>query len=509
MPTSYKNPHTSESYRFEEFEVLVHADTLLRNGERVRIQELPFRLLLILLENPGTVLSNEELGRRLGGAEWYVELGSLRVAVTKLREALQDNASAPRFIRTVSGQGYKFIAPVTPVFEGPSAAVPPETPAEVPAVEEPKSFVGRVAAAASRLLSSLTSRTARRAALVALTVVFVLGLSAYLLYRRSSRPIASERDMIVVGGFTNLTSDHALDGTLSSAFLVKMQESPYLNLLMDRKFRELIRNPEETTLNDELNACRALRGQVLLGGQLTGPGPDHRVVLLAWRCGDGHLLTEEKAEARSEAEILPALNRASEQMRKRLGEPDSSLQRFNVPLAQATTNSLAALRAFTQGEEERLQGLESESIRDFRFAIDLDPQFALAYARLGTIYYNNGEYALSRQNYQRAFELRGRTTDHERLYIAANYYMCATGEIERAIEAYELWHKIYPRDIAPVNNLAIQYLLIGQPKKAVDLARIGIQMDPNMNILYGTWSQAYLQSGNYEALNAFCRGAQG
>ena len=513
MPTSYKNPRACDSYRFEEFEVRVHTDTLLRNGERVRIQERPFRLLLILLENPGTVLSNEELGRRLGGAEWYVELGSLRVAVTKLREALRDDASAPRFIRTVSGQGYKFIAPVTPVFEMPSAAVPPEAPAEVPAVEEPKSSRGRGAGAASRLTSelasSLISRTAWRAALIALPVVFVLGLAAYLLYWRSSRPIASERDMIVVGGFTNLTSDHALDGTLSSAFLVKMQESPYLNLLMDRKFRELIRNPEEATLNDELNACRALRGKVLLGGQLTGPGPDHRVVLLAWECRGGHLLIEEKAEARTETEILPALNRAAEQMRKRLGEPDSSLQRFNVPLAQATTSSLAALRAFTQGEEKRLQGLEFESIRDFRFAIDLDPQFALVYARLGTIYCNAGEYALSRQNYQRAFELRGRTTDHERLYITANYYMCATGETERAIEAYEFWRKIYPRDIAPVNNLAIQYLMIGQPKKAVELARIGIQMDPNMNLLYGTWSQAYLQTGNYEALNAFCRGAQG
>src|ERR1700730_6793724 len=297
MPTSYKNPRAGDSYRFEEFEVRVHADSLLRNGERVRIQELPFRLLIILLENPGTVLSNEELGRRLGGAEWYVELGSLRVAVTKLREALRDDASAPRFIRTVSGQGYKFIAPVTPVFEMPSAAVPPEAPAEVPAVEEPKSFRSRVAGAASRLTSelasSLTSRTARRAALVALAVVFVLGLAAYLLYWRRSRPIASERDMVVVGGFTNQTSDHALDGTLSSAFLVKMQESPYLNLLMDRKFRELIRNPEEATLNDELNACRVLHGKVLLGGQLTGPGPDHRVVLLAWRCGDGHLLTQE------------------------------------------------------------------------------------------------------------------------------------------------------------------------------------------------------------------------
>ena len=87
MTTSYQVPHACDSYRFEEFEVRVHADTLLRDGERVRIQELPFRLLLILLENPGTVLSNEELGRRLGGAEWFVELGSLRVAVTKLRES--------------------------------------------------------------------------------------------------------------------------------------------------------------------------------------------------------------------------------------------------------------------------------------------------------------------------------------------------------------------------------------------------------------------------------------
>jgi tetratricopeptide (TPR) repeat protein len=146
-----------------------------------------------------------------------------------------------------------------------------------------------------------------------------------------------------------------------------------------------------------------------------------------------------------------------------------------------------------------------DSILDFKLAADLDPQFALAYARLGTLYFNAEEYALSRQNYQKAFELRNRTTDRERLYITTHYYAYCTGEIRRAIEAYELWRKVYPRDMTPANNLAIEYLMIGEPEKAVNLALMAVQLDPIASQPYATLTQAYSMSGDYAHLNNLCK----
>jgi tetratricopeptide (TPR) repeat protein len=228
------------------------------------------------------------------------------------------------------------------------------------------------------------------------------------------------------------------------------------------------------------------------------------VVLSAWSCSSGRQLTRRTVRADSTDGILSALNRASEQMRSRLGETEESLQKFNVPVSQATTSSLAALRAFTQGEDKRAQGLESQSLADFQFAADLDPRFALAFARLGSVYYNIGEYALSRQNLQKAFDLRDRTTDRERLYITANYYGFATGEIERAIEAYTLWRKIYPQDVAPVNNLAVEYLLIGQPAAAVEPSRTALLLDPTSSLAQATLVMTDLKIGDWADLNRLC-----
>jgi eukaryotic-like serine/threonine-protein kinase len=498
MSVSEQAPIVCEAYRFDHFEVQVHSETLLRDGERIRIQALPFRLLLILLENAGSVVSSEDLGRRLGGLSYQVELGSLRVAATKLREALGDEASAPRFIKTVSGQGYKFIAEVTQVVD--SAGEP-----AVPELQSSSLMLPETTIGSSIRLRRRLRRPALKSGLAILAVtVAVFAIAGLLIYRYKQRPIATQQDTIVLGGFSNQTGDHAMDETLASAFQVKMQESPYLHLVADRKLRSLVRAPETATLNETLAACRNLKGQILVRGQLAVRKLAPVVILSAWSCADGRQLTSRAVQADSKDGILSALNRAAEQMRSRLGETDESLQKFNVPVSQATTSSLAALRAFTQGEDKRAQGLESQAVADYQFAADLDPRFALAFARLGSIYYNSGEYALSRQNLQKAFDLRDRTTDHERLYITANYYGFATGEVERAIGAYQLWRKIYPQDIAPINNLAVEYLLIGQPAAAVEPARTALLLDPTSSLAQATLVTTDLKMGDWTDLNQLC-----
>jgi eukaryotic-like serine/threonine-protein kinase len=507
--------------RFDRFLVLVESGVLLRDEARIRIQDLPFRLLLLLLEAPGQVISTEELGRRLGRPESPLELGSLRVAATKLREALGDDATRPRFIQTVSGQGYKFIATVAPVSE----PVPPKTELSAETPELPVPERGPLASADLEIRAHefpqtppgklpLSRRSVVWAAAALAAVIFgsAIWMGFHMLQvRRQEAALseASEPGAVVLGGFLNETGNHEMDETLSSALQVKMEESPFLRLVPNRKFRSIVHSPETATLSEELNACRSLEGHTLLRGQLSLHKSGQEVAVTAWTCSDGQPLDTQKIEANTTEDILPALSLVAEQMRRRLGEPNDILQKFHVPLSQATTSSLAALRAFTQGEEKRSQGLESESIHDYSLAADLDPQFALAFARLGAIYFNAGEYVLSQQNFEKAFALRGRTTDRERLYITANYYGCATGEINRAIEAYELWHKIYPQDIAPINNLAIEYLLVGQPEKAVALAKTAIQLDPTAYLQYGTWVQAYLKVGDFASLNALCDGPMG
>ena len=148
-----------------------------------------------------------------------------------------------------------------------------------------------------------------------------------------------------------------------------------------------------------------------------------------------------------------------------------------MPAELATTASFAALKAFDLGEQKRFNGDAAGAVASYKLAVDLDPQFAIAYGRLGTVYYNTAQFALSAQAFQRAFELRvTRTSDRERLYIITLYYRFATGQIKQTIEDYELWRTLYPRDVAPIHNLAAQYLSIGQPQRALDLARQAFQL---------------------------------
>jgi eukaryotic-like serine/threonine-protein kinase len=473
-----------EAYRFDCFEVSPKLGTLLQRGARLRVQDLPFRMLVALLEKPGELVTKEELADRLWGQEIFTETDqNLYVMAGKLRQALGDNASQPRFIKTVSGKGYCFIASVSPVL---SAAADLPAPLALPSAERSPSRgipLWMIAVAA------------------AIIGVFGIGLG---IYKYENRRLMNDQDRVVVAGFANRTGNSDLDETLSAAVQSELRESPYVILIPDQKFRALVKDPASASLQGELHACMQLEGQLLLKGGITSVAQGYQVSLTAWRCATGQLLTTQKAAAISQAAILPALDLATERMRRRLGEPEDSLKRFNVPSVQATTASLAALKAFNLGEEKRFDGDSTAAIASYKLAIDLDPQFALAYARLGTIYHNTWQLNLSAQSYQRAFELRSsRTSDRDRLYIVAHYYEFATGETRRAIEDYELWRTLYPRDIVPVFNLATKYLLIGQPQRALDLALQVARQEP-IDVMTEFLTQAYLKLGDFGKVEKLC-----
>jgi len=504
------SPEISQSacdgYRFDRFEVWPRKGLLLRDEKRIKIEELPFQLLLVLLESPGEVVSKEALHSRLWGERTFGELDNgLHVAVAKLREALGETAGAARHIETVRRRGYRFNGKVELIFNpasestssadvaGPDRASTADS--ELPHEQEPKQA------------ESLNRPRPLRAAVLSLLLLSAVAAGALLFYQHRRAPLVGSSDEVVLGGFTNDSGDDSYSG-LGHAFRVKLEESPYLNLIPDQNFLRQVPDPASASLQQLLKGCTTLGGKVLITGAITTRQPGYEVTTAARNCTNGSLLASQTAKAKSRETVLAALDQATNQLRKSLGESGASLQRFDVPLAQATTSSLAALRAFTIGEEKRDNGQEFEAIQDYKIAVDLDPQFALAYARLGTIYSNAAELTQSADYFKKAFALRERTTDRERLYIAAHYYSIS-GQSQRTIETYELWRSLYPRDSSPYNNLAIEYLDLGKPEKAEIVARIAMQLDASSPLSQADLARVYLEMGEQKELSTLCSNVLG
>ena len=507
---SEKPQPVCDGYRFGRFAVWPRKGLLLRDEKRIKIEELPFQLLLILLESPGEVVSKETLRSRLWSDRIFGELDNgLHVATAKLREALGEKAGAPQCIETVRGRGYKFNGKVEPIFSSVSAtsinivSIDPDSvpsaarsgSAELPPLQEPKQA------------KNLSRLPYLRIGALSFFLLLVIAAGGLLLHQYRRNPLTGSSNEVVLGGFTNSSGDDSYNG-LGHAFRIKLEESPYLNLIPDQSLLRLVPEPASAPLQQLLQGCTSLGGKVLITGAVTARPPGYEVTIAARDCSNGSLLTSETVKARSRETVLAALDQATDQLRKSLGESVASLQRFNMPVVQATTSSLAALRAFTLGEEKRANGHEFEAIQDYKLAVDLDPQFALAYARLGTIYSNAAELTQSADYYQKAFDLREHTTDRERLYIASHYYSIS-GQTQRTIEAYNLWRSLYPRDSSPYENLALEYLDLGRPEEALSFAQTAVQLDPVSSLSQQILARVYIETGKQEQLHTLCRNALG
>ncbi len=494
-----------DGYRFGQFEVWPREALLLRDEIRIKIEELPFQFLLVLLESPGEIVSKETLRSRLWSDRVFGELDNgLHVAAAKLREALGEKAGAAQHIETVRRRGYRFNGTVEFLFS--------PAPATTPDIDPGDAKDAQPAARGDTGLFGLLKQglTLGRpwfvwAAAVSLLLLFAIGALSF--YRSRRVALAGGAGEVVLGGFTNRSGDDSYNG-LGRAFRIKLEESPYLSLASDQNLLQLVPQPASASLQQLLKGCVSLGGKVLVTGAIVAHPPGYEITTAARDCGTGKMMTSQTVKAESREAVLAALDRATDRMRKSLGESGASLQRFNMPLAQATSSSLAALRAFTLGEEKREGGQEFQAIQDYKLAVDLDPQFALAYARLGTIYSNAAELTQSAHYFQKAFDLREHTTDRERLYIAAHYYSIS-GQIRRTIEAYELWRSLYPRDSSPYQNLAIEYLALGEPEKAAGVARTAVQLDAASSLSQAVLARVYLETGERAQLHNLCNDAQG
>jgi eukaryotic-like serine/threonine-protein kinase len=319
----------------------------------------------------------------------------------------------------------------------------------------------------------------------------------------------TETDSILISDFVNTTGEPVFDDTLKQALTVKLSESPFFNVVPDAKTKETIALMGRSA-NDRLlppadrEVCQRAGAKAVVDGSILAYGGKYAVELKALDCLKGRTLAHEQFEVQTKDQVLHELGQALPNLRRKLGESVGSIQKFDTPIEQATTTSLAALKAYTEGDKRRAAGLENESLPFYKLAAELDPNFAIAYVRLGAIYSNSHERVLAAESLRKAFDRREHVSEREKLYIAAHYYVDATHESEKAIQTYELWHQIYPRDWIPVNNLANECIRVGRMDKAIEASQIALRLNPNHSFPYVNLARAYKRSARYAEAKTIC-----
>jgi len=305
----------------------------------------------------------------------------------------------------------------------------------------------------------------------------------------------TEKDTVVLADFTNSTGDPLFDDALKQALGVQLGQSPFLNILSDRRVEETLRlmgrpSNERITRDIARELCIRTGSKAFLLGSISNLGGQYVIGVDAVGCNSGDTLAKEQEEAAGKQEVLKALGKAASSLRGKLGESLTTIQRFDVPV-EATTPSLEALKAFSMGITTFRAKGNAEAIPFYKRAIELDPNFAVAYASLGVVYVNLGQASLAAENIKKAYDLRDRVSEREKYRISALYYQSVTGELEQATQVYELWAKSYPQDSVPPVALGYIYTLLGQYDKSLAATEESQRLAPGA-IGYSNLADTYL-----------------
>ena len=344
----------------------------------------------------------------------------------------------------------------------------------------------------------------------ATALVIGLAVGGWLFHSRKAHAL-TDKDTIVLSDFDNKTGDAIFDDTLKQGLSVQLEQSPFLNLLSDRKVNETLKlmgRPAGDRLTAEVTreVCERTSSKAMLTGSIAGLGSQYVIGLKAVTCDTGDVLAEAQEQAAAKEAVLKALDNAALSMRSKLGESLSSVEKYATPVEEATTPSLEALKAFSLGQAERQKLALDRAIPHLERAIELDPNFAMAYATLGVVYRMQGRGQAS-DCLKKAFELKERASEREKLYISAHYYGDVTGQIDKTIEVYESWKEIYPRDILPRENLVASYALIGQHEKALTNGSEAMRLNPRDRIAYMNDADAYEMLDRYDEAKAIAEQA--
>jgi tetratricopeptide (TPR) repeat protein/predicted Ser/Thr protein kinase len=328
---------------------------------------------------------------------------------------------------------------------------------------------------------------------VALAVV-ALALGGYFYLHRT--PKLTDKDTLVLTDFINQTGDPVFDDALKHALSVQLEQSPFLNILSDRKVAETLKlmgrsSGDHITQDIGKEICIRTGSKAVIEGSISRLGNEYLLGLNATACATGDTLAAAQAESSSKEDVLKALSSASSDIRSKLGESLASVQKLDVP-AEVTTSSLEALKADSMGRRTLSERGTVDAIPFFKRAIELDSNFAKAYVDLGKMYSNLGETSLAVENLTKAYSLRDRVTEREKYDISAEYFSRVTGELDKAIQTYQAWIQLYPRDPTPPHNLANAWMALGQYDKAIEGYRESLKLDPDFAYGYTNLAHAYI-----------------
>jgi eukaryotic-like serine/threonine-protein kinase len=340
--------------------------------------------------------------------------------------------------------------------------------------------------------------------LVPAAAIFILAALALLSYHFRRPTPLTDRDTVVLADFGNSTGDTVFDDTLKQTLSVALRQSPFLNVISDQKIAatlQLMTRPEDTPLTPDLarEVCLRVGSKAYITGDISAVGRQYVVALNAVSCPSGELLAQQQVTADAKEKVLDTLGLAASRLRSELGESLATVQNFDVPLSQATTPSLEALKAFSLGVRAALQKSTRESIAYDQRAIEIDPSFAAAYRSLASNYASLAEIGRASQYLGKAFELRSHVSEREKLTIAADYYRFVTGELDKAAQIYEEWVESYPREDAAYNSLGITYASLAQYDRAEEANRNALRLAPDAGGPYMNLGNSLLALQQFEA----------
>ena len=468
MPPAQSVPPASQAspeYEFGPFRLDSARRALYRGNEFISLTPKAAELLVLLVEEAGRLVTKEQLLERAWG-DVVVEEGALANNISALRKVLDPAFGDEGPIATVARRGYRFSAPVSVRGE------PPAEPQQAPSTPPHQAPA-------------------------------------------PSAPRITDRDMVLLGDIENKTGDAVFDGTLKQALLLHLAQSPFIQVLSDRKVHtalQIMQRPKDTPVVGEvaLEICQRTGARAAITGSIFALGDEYVIGITALDGETGDTLVTEQARAHGKGEVLKALDGAALSLRGNLGESLASLSKFSAGFDEVATQSLDALKAYTVGRREWFERGDAAAIPHQMRAIELDPHFASAYSALAIACMNMGQTLRANEYVTKSYELRDRVGERERARIVATYHGIVTGDLHRAIDALGTWAKNYPRDATAKGNAGSHYMALGQWEKSLELSEASLQSEPT-NIVHSNLAIIYMALGRHEEARkivetAFARG---
>src|SRR5208337_1207949 len=453
------------------------------------LERIPMEVLFLLMERRGQLVTREEIIEKLWGKNAFLDTdNAINTAIRKIRQVLKDDPEQPRFIQTVTGRGYRFIGQISEV------VVPPADLQQLK--RDPHAAPTSIGAT-----TGAPTGIGKRWKLIVPAIVAVLALSVggYFYLRRT--PKLTDKDTIVLADFSNTTGDSVFDGTLRQGLAVQLEQSPFLSLISEERIQQVLRlmgKPADARLTPEIarEICQRTASAAVLDGSIASLGSQYVLTLRAKDCRTGDVLDEEQVQAARKEDVLNALSQIASRFRTRVGESLSTVKSHDTPLAEATTPSLEALKAYSAGWQVSYSSGAATAVPFFSRAIEIDPNFASAYAALGRMYGDIGESILSAKNTSKAYQLRDRASDQEKFFISVTYDLQVTGNLEKAQQACDVWIQTYPRAWLPHALLSVGiYLPLGRYEEAVEETKTALGIDPDFAIGYANLAISYVSIG--------------